>query len=406
VTSQSGGVNKPLSDTPKKTSAVGALGLFGVIAIAAFCFTTVRPVVQIILARGWKATPCVVVDSSVKRHPGRQNSTYSVNIVYTYEAGGHKLTGSRYHFMGGSSGGYSGKAAVVARYPRGKHTVCYVNPRDPSDSVIERGFTADMWVGLVPLLFLGVAVWAIFATSRAANNPKKIPWQPATLQDDTDLSAVPTEPRELAPEATPMKTFVAFLLFALFWNGIVSVFVYQAFHSAHFTGNDWFGALFSGGQLLFMVPFVLVGLVLVIAVVSCFLALFNPRVHLKVSPGAVVLGDAILLEWTIQGNVNRLSRFRVMLEGREEANYRSRDGESMNTSNEVFARIAITDTTERGSFSTGMARATVPRDSMHSFDTGNNKIKWKLVVQGTIPRWADMKEEYPILVLPLKKGAA
>jgi len=129
-------------------------------------------------------------------------------------------------------------------------------------------------------------------------------------------------------------------------------------------------------------------------------------VHLKVSPGAVVLGDAILLEWTIQGNVNRLSRFRVMLEGREEANYRSRDGESMNTSNEVFARIAITDTTERGSFSTGMARATVPRDSMHSFDTGNNKIKWKLVVQGTIPRWADMKEEYPILVLPLKKGAA
>jgi hypothetical protein len=39
---------------------------------------------------------------------------------------------------------------------------------------------------------------------------------------------------------------------------------------------------------------------------------------------------------------------------------------------------------------------------MHSFEAGHNKIIWSLRVHGDIYRWPDVKDEYPIVVLPMR----
>ncbi len=57
------------------------------------------------------------------------------------------------------------KAAIVARLPAGTKTVCFVNPDDPLDAVIERGPTRELLFGLViplPITLLGVymLVWS------------------------------------------------------------------------------------------------------------------------------------------------------------------------------------------------------------------------------------------------------
>ena len=65
---------------------------------------------------------------------------------------------------------------------------------------------------------------------------------------------------------------IGITIFALFWNGIVSLFLFSD------TGV-------SGS--LFMSPFVLIGLGAIAWTVYCFLALFNPRPVLTINPGHI-----------------------------------------------------------------------------------------------------------------------
>jgi hypothetical protein len=370
---------------------MGAVGL-------AFLFPTfILPGIKIVQAARWNPTPCVILSSSVGRHSGRKGSTYSVDIVYNYVVGNHFYTGKRYQFLGGSTGGYAGKAAIVNRYRPGKKALCYVNPNDPADSVINRDFTPDMWIAVVPLIFIAVAASMVFCSRRLAKRPPATQWQPASLRHAADFSAVALGPRELIPSSTRLGKLVPLAVFALAFYFPVVMMITQASRGWQTGHTDW-------GLVIFSVPFALVAIGMTIAVFYNFLALFNPRVHLVMTPGAAALGDTLELEWTIHGRVDALSRLRIVLEGREEATYRS--GKNMATSSEVFSRAELVNTSERGEFPSGRTRATPPRNAMHSLETGHNKILWVIRVEGEIPHWPALKDEYPLAVLPARKGAA
>ena len=49
---------------------------------------------------------------------------------------------------------------------------------------------------------------------------------------------------------------------------------------------------------------------------------------------------------------------------------------------------------------TGILSIPIPEDSMHSLDTGNNKIVWTLYLEGDIKRWPDVQDSFEITVLP------
>src|ERR1700722_18160322 len=117
-------MNKPLSSKVKPTHVVGFFVLFGLIGLAVLIPLFILPCVKIIQARGWNATPCVIVSSSVRTHYGSKGDTYSVGIVYEYVVSGRESTGVRYQFLSGSSSGYSGKQEIVRRYPPRKRAVC------------------------------------------------------------------------------------------------------------------------------------------------------------------------------------------------------------------------------------------------------------------------------------------
>ncbi len=67
-----------------------------------------------------------------------------------------------------------------------------------------------------------------------------------------------------------MGKLIGMILIAAFWNGIVSVFLWQIVLSFRRGDPEWF-------LCLFMTPFVLVGLGLMAGVVYFLLALANPR---------------------------------------------------------------------------------------------------------------------------------
>ncbi len=406
---EAGESQRAISESAKGASgkAVGRVffGAFLVIGLIVFYFLGIRPVALVISARNWTRLPCTVVSSQVRSHRGDKSTTYSVDILYAYEIGGREYRANRYNFMGGSSSGRAGKAKIVRAHPPGKKTVCYVDRNDPTNAVLVRDFTPSMLLGLIPLVFVLIGAGGLLYVPKSGRQAKP-PWRAGVrslrVRDraamaaaaSTGPSAWTTEddgPKELKSAASPLGKFIGGILVAAFWNGIVSVFVWQAVEGWVRHRPDWM-------LTIFMVPFVLIGLGMIGFVGYAFLGLFNPRPRLVVTPGAVRLGNSFEVRWELRGRTSVLQRLRIHLEGSEEAKYRR--GTKTVTDKSVFATVEVANTTDRVSLNAGQARVTVPPELMHSFESTHNKILWKLRVHGDIPRWPDIKEEFPVTILP------
>lgn len=401
--SPSAGVARPISDRAGgplgQRFAIGFFALFAVVGALVFYFISARPLARILSARQWPAVPCWVVSSEVKSQRDQHGSTYSVNILYRYAFNDREYKANQYDFMGGSSSGYGGKQSIVARYAPGSQQVCYVNPSQPTEAVLVRGFTPMMWIGLLPLLFLLLGLTGMISTarrfrSRTFAGGAAEPLLATTKQAGSAFaSEVPTRgaPLTLRPKSSPTGKLVGMLLLALFWNGIISVFLVNLLRHWRAGYFEWFLALF-------LCPFVLIGLGFVAAVFYFLLGMFNPRPHLTITPAAAGLGETLRVEWNVVGRVEVLRSMRVRLEGREEATY-SR-GTRSTTDRNVFADLEIASLTQSQDMRSGSGNVTIPAGSMHSFSSQHNKIVWNIRLHGDIQRWPDLDEEFPVTVLP------
>jgi hypothetical protein len=333
----------------------------------------------------WMPTPCVVVSSRVGTHTGKDSTTYSVDVLYRYTFAGREYRSERYDAVGGSSSGYSGKARIVARYPAGAQTTCYVNPENPSEALLKPGADAGVLFGLVPIVFLAAGLLIVFFGGKkpAAN---RLPGAPAA-------GAQPAQgPLELKSSSSPAMRVLGAIFVTIFWNGIVSIFVSQAVESFREGSPEWFMALF-------LVPFVGVGLFLVGLTVHSLLALANPRIRLWLDPASPSPGGTVKVAWEITGAVQRIRRLWIYLEGREEATYRQRDSNS--TEKATFARLPIVKIeTSWMDMVRGEGTLLVPVGVPASFAAANNKIVWTLKARGEIARFPDVAEEFEITMKP------
>lgn len=376
----------------------------------------VMPWTRTLRAASWEPTPCTVVASRVRSHDSDDGTTYSVDILYEFRVDGRPWRSNRFDFVPGSSSGYDGKRAIVDRYPEGSAATCYVDPDDPRRSVLERGFSLRHLLGLVPLAFfvpgLGILAWGL---GRRRN---RAPMRPATARTPTRMpadaryraavpsisdgpqaaaEAPPVGPAELHPRYSPLTKIGCATGLALFWNGIVSVFAYQAVSGWIEGDPDWF-------LTLFLIPFVLIGLALIGSIVYFLLAAFNPRPVLTVSEGAPRLGERLEVGWRLEGAVRRLRRLEITLEAREEATYRR--GTDTHTDRRVFARGRIASTEHSVEMRQGSGSIELPADLVASFDGGSNKVVWCLRVAGDVPRWPDVADEFPLVVRPARRGGS
>jgi hypothetical protein len=259
-----------------------------------------------------------------------------------------------------------------------------------------------MWIGLLPLLFVFFGLIGLVSTlrkGRLENGPGAVGFQRIFTTKAANVLPTlelldPNSPIVLKPRSSPFSKCVGSLVAALFWNGIVSVFLFHLFKSWRSGYFEWFLALF-------LSPFVLIGMGLLLATVYFFLGLFNPRPRLTVTPGAPRLGDSLRIEWNISGRVEALQDFKVWLEGREEATYTR--GTRSATDRSVFARVEVTKLSVAQEMRCGSATVSVPAELMHSFTSQHNKIVWSILVSGQIPRWPDLQEEFGVTVLPAPK---
>ena len=413
---------KPAAERPISSNPEGATtrGQFWFLVIFFSVFLIVGVAVSGAMAgnvakgfasRGWDAVPATVVSSKVRTHSG-DGTTYSINILYAYDVGGRAYRSNRYHFMGGSSSGYEGKREVVDRYPPGTRFTAYVNPADPTEAVIRRGMTWGMLLLLAPLLFAVVGAGGIYFTVRHGRRsggaapgalsgtasgtawPRHQGPPPARFVPVTRRPASARPSVTLKPAQSPAVKLAAISVIALFWNGIVSVFLYNVV-------TRWSSGRGDVCLSIFLVPFVAVGAGLIVGAFYSLLAVFNPRCTLTLGRGDLALGESVDFSWAFAGRYDRIHRLVLRVEGREEATYRR--GTSTYTDKNVFYAHDVVDTSRAADFGGGTARWAAPADSMHSLTAGNNKIVWTLTVHGHIAGWPDVKEEFPLTVGPLRR---
>jgi len=411
------GFDEPVArrETPGKSLGC-VVGFFGIFLLAGLGFFAVFavPAWRNLQARSWPEVPCEILASRVASHDGDDGDTYSVEVRYRYRVDDRAHVSERYDFFPGSTSGYEGKARVVERLPPGTRTVCYVDPADPTEAVLDRSFTAEYLFGLLPLAFVGVGAGGIVLTLVGARRGKarrpagRAEWLPgpggepaAEASGGRHVLPAPSAgdaaPLVLEAKMSPLGRLVGTTIAAFFWNGIVGVFLWQLW-------QGWHEGSFDGCVAAFLVPFVLVGVLLLAGIPYQVLALFNPRPRLVLTPGRLELGSSAVLSWQFGGWPGRIRRLRLKLEGVEEASW-SR-GKGPPTARETFASYDLLDTHQPMEIASGSIQVRVPPETMHTFDTTDNQILWTLKLHGEIRFWPDVSEEIRVVVGPRRLAGA
>jgi hypothetical protein len=387
---------KKTSHSNGKMSKAGGKGvglLFGCMFLgmgAMFCWMMgVSPLLKSLESKDWPEVSCMIDSSEVESHSSSDGTTYSVEISFHYTIGGQPYQSDTYNFDSGSSSGRSGKAEVVARYPVGSEHPCWVNPEAPSQAVLSRDIPGSVYF-IIPFTSVFMIIGMSVLLGTAGLLPKK--WGISFNNRHKRVATEAAGTQQLKSRSSGIGKVIGITFVACFWNGIVSVFLIQLIKS-HQSGNpDWF-------LTIFLIPFVLIGIGLILGIFHSLLALANPNLELTLSESSPALGDKVQLEWSATKPLTKVRNLKISLQGEEAATYRR--GTNSVTDKSIFYRDVLLELDQPAAQQRGTLELTLPIDSMHSFDSGNNKISWQLCVDGEIPRFPDIKNTYPITVRPI-----
>lgn len=390
----------PISERGVRKIGVGVLlfGIFFLVGTAITLFWTIPTERKIFASKSWPATTCTILSSRVQSHSDDDGTTYSIDILYTYKVKGQTYTSARYDFVGGSSSGFAGKQKVVDKYRPHSRANCYVNPNDPTEAVLVPGWTTEGIFPFLPIVFLLIGAGGLigmYKYQRRTQSNENM-WAMKRPGVGTSSAAPHMMPIQksivLKPASTARVRFLGLLIFALFWNGFVAV--------AYFA---WLNNDHDVCIVLFMIPFVAVGIGVIIGVIYSFLAMLNPSAELELLPGALLLGTQATVRWQITGRSDRITKLTLRVEAREEATYQR--GTRTTTDTNVFQIIEVAETTSSMQIARGEGKFDIPANTMHSFKAPHNKIIWSIKVHGEIPKWPDLNDEYPLDVRPMEVRA-
>ena len=402
---------KPISETASPGCwPIGFIVSFGslfmLVGLAVIVTQIVMPWLSARASSDWKQTPCKILSSNIEEHHG-DRTTYSVDIEYEYSVANQTYRSSRYDF---STMSRSRKACreIIAKYPVGQQSTCYVDRDAPDGAVLARTALFAWPISVLGGIFIVVGALVAIGIPYGLKKKKEIK-RPINANDGitddvrglTDAAKANSQqfypedledqkwdqPQRLKPASTKIGSLLFMVGIAVFWNGIVWLLASGML-------VDGFSIFFT----LFLIPFVLIGLLIILGVIKAFLILFNPVVEIALSTGAIARGAEVDVAWEVKGNAGRIDRLQIAAVGTETAQYRQ--GTNTRTETSDFGFIPIVDSTESGGITFGSVLIKIPDSTMHTFSDTNNKVTWAIQVRGKIRRWPDVLQTHVFRVKP------
>ena len=184
-------------------------------------------------------------------------------------------------------------------------------------------------------------------------------------------------------------------IFALVWNGMLAALSSLAYNKYAAGHPDWYlvtlVVLFSGFGIAALVY--LVRLLLLATAIG--------PTSLEISDHPIYPGKKYQMYLTQAGHLH-LKSLTVSLVCSEEATYRqgtdTRTESKQVYSKQVFGRTDFK--IEPGVPFEHLCELEFPLDVMHSFQSEHNAVHWKLVVHGSVKKWADFERHFPLVVFP------
>lgn len=131
--------------------------------------------------RSWTETPCQIISSSVDSTRDEEHP-YQFAVAYKYQWEGAPHRSSEFKRGGARFGDYQKAAKLMNRYPAGSKGVCYVDPENPADAVLER---SQPWIVLAvffPLIFVVIGLGGIYFTWRGSPRASPAVEQPKSTR--------------------------------------------------------------------------------------------------------------------------------------------------------------------------------------------------------------------------------
>lgn len=358
------------------------------------------PMSSYLAARSWQQIPCTIQESRLGRATGpkRDGRESRIEVTYTYSLRGREYSSSRYDLLGAyTTTDQREKREILARYPKGTRTLCWVNPENPQEAVLKRDFSADYLVGSLFSLFIPAGLVAIgwslsqvFGVQKRLNRRRRARRRETPEQDDG--------PRKLKRRVPITRTVIGGFVLAVIWNGAVWIMLSRII-------EGWRRGAPDGCLTLFVIPFLLVGLLLIWATVAPIVMLFNPPLKLTISRTTLRPGQSAILQWKMHGRAERVRRLRVLLHAPNSggilANSDTEDDSETDPELDTetdWDTLTIVDTDQPMLIAEGTAEIMIPAEASSLFDEEDDKLVWMLKTYCEIPRWPDSVEEHTIIV--------
>ncbi len=110
----------------------------------------------------WKETPCKIVSAELQGKMGtiRTKISYRINVSYKYFFKEKKYTSEKFNFNNNRIQDYDAEKA--SSYKAGEESLCYVNPRNPSEAVLDRSLPPGAYTFLLAGFILICLSFMIF----------------------------------------------------------------------------------------------------------------------------------------------------------------------------------------------------------------------------------------------------
>ena len=368
-------------------------GLFALVGTGILIGLVIPTAKKYFSAKSWTETEATVIWSKVHSQSSDDGTTYRPDIFYRYQFEGQSHLSNNFSLTRSSSSGYESKKAIVDAHPRNHRFSCYVNPKKPWQSVVKRKLGWSALFGLFPLPFMAIGYGGLWSLLFRANKDKP-------KSSSSDRSYQPSHLSSSGKKKTPNKSsgrwgkFFGHLFFALFWCGITSVFVVIAWKNWISGNPEWF-------LIIFIIPFVLVGLGSLLSLPYTLLAIFSPRFDYEFEKDEFQPGLATKFQWKQNGGSGRLTSLNVTLVGQEQATYKQ--GTNTSTSTSTFYQKEIFQSVRLSEMTANSCDLILPADALPTLQGKNNRIIWTLNFEGKVNKRPKVKESLPLTLNPLSE---
>lgn len=413
------------------TRVIGCVGflmcsmMFGLGSLLVY-HLAIEPALRHQEASTWEEVPCVIreigIDAQTSRSGSRGSTAYAPKVEFDYAYNGQAYSSKQFWFGHRLFNKRSEVQAMISRYEKGGEYACWVNPNEPSSAVLDRDARDNSIVGwLFGGLFAVVggvgclaSLWAMVRPSkskgRTSTSSTRAPVgsrapigkaEPSPNQSDfksyfdpkvcPEEGDEPDDPLILKQEYSRSSVAIGMWFFAIFWNGIIGLFYFLGARNG-----------MPIAVMIFLGIFALVGVAILWGAIYKTLQIWNPVTTVVCSQRYLYPGSEFEVSWLHQGNVSRIKSLKIILEGEESATYRQ--GTSTRTEVHKFYEHTIVETADPPQIAQGFSLVQLSQDTMHSFNSPRNKIRWQVRVKGVVPFWPDIDDTYEITVYPPKIG--